>query len=202
MTFRKQKSNTKSHPRLSFYPVTKEKWKDFVKLFGERGACGGCWCMWALLSKKEFDANKGDGNKRKMKKLIDNKTEPGIIAYIDNEPIGWCAVSPRENYLRIENSRVLKRIDEQPVWSIPCFFIKKEFRRKGFSIEILKGAVEYCRKKGVKIIEGYPVEPYSENIPAAFAWNGIPSAFIRAGFKEVERRSRTRPIMRYYIGKK
>ncbi|MDO8548560.1 MAG: N-acetyltransferase, partial [Ignavibacteria bacterium] len=107
--------------KLTFHPLAPERWKDFEKLFGERGACGGCWCMSWLLTKKEFDANKGGGNKKKMGNLVNKKTEPGIIAYIDKEPIGWCAIAPRENYLRLENSKVLKRIDDQPVWSIPCF---------------------------------------------------------------------------------
>ena len=152
-----------------------------------------------LLTKKEFDANKGAGNKKKMKKLVETNAEPGLLAYNNDEPVGWCAIAPRENYIRLENSRVLKRIDEEAVWSIPCFFIKKEFRRKKLSTEILKAAIKYCKSKGVKIIEGYPAEPYSNNIPAAFAWTGFPSSFRKAGFKEVIRRSKSRPIMRYYI---
>jgi GNAT superfamily N-acetyltransferase len=194
-----KKENKDQILNLSFRPLTPKRWKDFEKLFGDRGACGGCWCMSWLLTRKEFDANKGQGNKKKMKALVNKKAEPGIIAYMGNEPIGWCAVALREKYIRLENSKVLKRIDDQPVWSIPCFFIKKEFRRKGLSTKVLKGVVEYCKGKGAKIIEGYPVEPYSDNIPAAFAWTGFPSSFTKAGFVEVERRSRTRPIMRYYI---
>ena len=194
-----KKENKEQIFNLSFRPLTPKRWKDFEKLFGDRGACGGCWCMSWLLTRKEFDANKGSGNKKKMKALVNKKAEPGIITYMGNEPIGWCAVALREKYIRLENSKVLKRIDDQPVWSIPCFFIKKEFRRKGLSTKVLNGVVEYCKKKGVKIIEGYPVEPYSDNIPAAFAWTGFPSSFTKAGFVEVERRSRTRPIMRYYI---
>ncbi|HSP87283.1 MAG TPA: GNAT family N-acetyltransferase [Ignavibacteriaceae bacterium] len=185
--------------KLTFHPLTPERWKDFEKLFGERGACGGCWCMTWLLTKRDFDANKGNGNKKKMKALVNKNMEPGLLAYLNKEAIGWAAIAPRENYIRLENSKVLKRIDEQPVWSIPCFFIKKEFRKKGLSSEILKGAIKYCKTKGVKILEGYPVVPYSENMPAAFAWTGFPSAFIKAGFKEVARRSRTRPIMRIEI---
>ena len=192
-------SKIKIKSKFQFYPLRKNNWKDFEILFGERGACGGCWCMSWLLPKKEFDANKGAGNKRKMKKLVDGNFEPGILAYFNNEPVGWCAIAPRENYIRLENSRVLKRIDEEVVWSIPCFFIKKEFRRKGLSSEILKAATEFCKSKGVKIVEGYPAEPYSNNIPAAFAWTGFPSSFRKAGFKEVVRRSKSRPIMRYYI---
>jgi len=185
--------------QFSFYPLTEENWKDFESLFGERGACGGCWCMSWLLTKKEFDANKGEGNKRKMKKLVNSNTQPGILAYLKNKPVGWCAIASREKYIRLEKSRVLKRIDDEAVWSIPCFFIKKEFRRKGLSTEILKAAVEFSKSKGVKIVEGYPAEPYSNNIPAAFAWTGFPSSFRKAGFKEAIRRSKSRPIMRYYI---
>jgi GNAT superfamily N-acetyltransferase len=185
--------------KFDFYPVTKANWKDFENLFGERGACGGCWCMSWLLTKKDFDANKGIENKRKMKRLVDSDAQPGILAYLDNEPVGWCAIAPREKYIRLEKSRVLKKVDDQPVWSIPCFFIKKEFRRKRLSTEILKAAISFCRSKGVKIVEGYPAEPYANNIPAAFAWTGFPSSFRKAGFKEVIRRSKSRPIMRYNL---
>ena len=189
----------KAKSKFDFYPVTKANWKDFENLFGERGACGGCWCMSWLLTKKEFDANKGAGNKRKMKKLVDSDAQPGILAYLDNVPVGWCAIAPREKYIRLEKSRVLKKVDDQPVWSIPCFFIEKEFRRKRLSTEILKAAISFCRSKGVKIVEGYPAEPYANDIPAAFAWTGFPSSFRKAGFKEVIRRSKSRPIMRYNI---
>jgi len=185
--------------KFSFYPLTKENWKDFETLFGERGACGGCWCMSWLLTKKEFDANKGAGNKRKMKKLVNSNAEPGILAYHDNEPVGWCAIAPREKYIRLEKSRVLRPVDDQAVWSIPCFFIKKEYRRKRLSTEILKAAIGYCKSKGVKIVEGYPAEPYANNIPAAFTWTGFPSSFRKAGFNEVIRRSKSRPIMRFHI---
>lgn len=182
---------------FKFFPVTKENWKDFEKLFGEKGACGGCWCMSWLLTKKDFDANKGAGNKKKMKKLIDSNSQPGILAYFNDEPVGWCAVAPREKYIRLEKSRVLSKIDDKPVWSVPCFFIKKEFRRKRLSTEILKAAIQFCKLKGAKIIEGYPTEPYANNIPAVFAWTGFPSSFRKAGFKEAARRSKARPIMRF-----
>ena len=185
--------------KFNFYPVAKENWTDFAKLFGENGACGGCWCMSWLLTKKDFDANKGAGNKKKMKKLVVSNSQPGILAYFNDEPVGWCAVAPRENYIRLEKSRGLQKIDDNPVWSVPCFFIKKEFRRKKLSTEILKAAIAFCKSKGVKTIEGYPAEPYAENIPPAFAWTGFPSSFLKAGFKEVIRRSKTRPIMRFTI---
>lgn len=185
--------------KLSYHPLDKSGWKDFEKLFGERGACGGCWCMAWRLKNSDFQKQKGEDNKNSIRKIIYSNEEPGILAYYENMAVGWCAVAPREKYIRLEKSKVLQRIDDKPVRSVSCFFVAKEFRRKGVSTELLKAAIEFCKSKGAKIIEAYPVVPYSENIPASFAWTGIPSAFEKAGFKEAARRSRTRPIMRYYI---
>ncbi|MHB1686937.1 MAG: GNAT family N-acetyltransferase [Ignavibacteriaceae bacterium] len=184
---------------LNFHPLDKGRWKDFEKLFGERGACGGCWCMSWRLTSSDFEKQKGMANKNAMKKLVSLKEPLGILAYYEKEPIGWCSVSPREKFVRLEKSRVLKRIDDEPVWSISCFFIDKKYRRKGLSTELLKAVVKYCKSQGAEIVEAYPTVPYDDNIPASFAWTGIPSAFEKAGFKEVERRSKTRPVMRYFI---
>lgn len=189
----------KTSSNIKFYPLEKSRWKDFEELFGERGACGGCWCMAWRLKPKDFNKQKGPGNKKAMKKIVDSNETPGIIGYVDGKPVGWCAVAPREKFIRLENSRVLQKIDDKPVWSITCFFIAKPLRRQGLSTELLKGVIEFCRKKKVKILEAYPAEPYDDNIPAAFAWTGIPSAFTKAGFKVAERRSPKRPIMRYYL---
>lgn len=184
---------------LELYPLDATRWDDFETLFGERGACGGCWCMSWRLKRADFERQKGNENKRAMKTLAEQKEKIGILAYIDNIPIGWCAVAPREVYLRLENSRVWKRIDNEPVWSITCFFIARSHRRKGLSVELLKGVIAYCEANHVKIIEGYPVVPYGDQVPAAFAWTGIPSAFEKAGFVIAEKRSKSKPIMRYYL---
>ena len=153
---------------------------------------------WRLKS-SEFEKHKGAGNKRIMKSLVKQKEQIGIIGYIGNKPVAWCSFAPREKFIRLENSRVLKKIDDEDVWSISCFFISKEFRRKGLSTGLLKGVIAFCRKKNVKILEGYPTVPYSKAMPAAFAWTGIPAAFDRAGFEEAAKRSKSRPIMRYYL---
>jgi GNAT superfamily N-acetyltransferase len=185
--------------KIIFLPVNKYRWKDFEQLFGERGACGGCWCMAWRLKSSAFKKQKGDKNKRAMKRIVYDNEIPGIIAYFENKPIGWCAFAPREKFIRLNDSRVLAPIDDEKVWSVTCFFIHKNFRRMGISTELLKAVIKYCKKKRVKILEAYPQEPYSDNIPAAFVWTGIPAAFERAGFKVVERRSPKRPIMRYYL---
>lgn len=151
------------------------------------------------LDRAEFEKLKGVGNKRAMKKLVEEKEQIGIIAYLDGKPVGWCSVAPRQKFIRLESSRVLKPVDDKPVWSITCFFLPKDYRRQGLSVQILKGVMEICKKKGVKILEAYPIIPYSKNMPAAFAWTGFVSSFENAGFKVAKRWSKARPIMRYYL---
>ncbi len=187
---------------LEFYPLTPERWADFEKLFGKHGACGGCWCMWWRLKRSEFERQKGEGNRRAMKRIVDSGEIPGILAYAKDQPIGWCSVAPREAYSGLGRSRTLKRVDDKPVWSIVCFFVAKPFRGKGVAGKLLSAAIGYVEKQGGKIVEGYPVEPKKGRIPDAFAYTGLASAFRKAGFVEVARRSETRPIMRHIIEEK
>lgn len=182
-----------------FKPLTQKNWNDFEKLFGERGACGGCWCMAWRLKSSDFEKQKGVGNKKLMRKLVEHKEQIGILAYAGKEAIGWCSFAPREKFIRLEKSKVLAPVDNEKVWSITCFFIAKNYRRKGISAELLNAVIEYAKKKKIKILEGYPTVPYSNNIPGAFAWTGFPNAFIATGFIEVARRSKTRPIMRKFL---
>ena len=192
-------TKTKVKSKYIFYPVMKENWKDFENLFGEKGACAGCWCMYWRLRRKEYDTLRGEGTKKKMKSLVNKGIIPGILAYDDKQPVAWCSVAPREDFPVLENSRVLKRIDDKPVWSIVCFYINKNYRKKGLSIELLNAAKKYVKKNKGKIIEGYPVEPKKGKTADVFAWTGLASAFKKAGFKEIERRSETRPIMRIVL---
>lgn len=185
--------------KLRCYPATPSRWPHIEELFGERGACGGCWCMAWRLRNKDWVAGKGAKNKRAFKKIVTSGKKPGVVAYLGKEAVGWCAVAPRTEYRYLANSRILKPVDDTPVWSVSCLFIKKECRRQGFSVELLKAAVELAAKRGAKIVEGYPVEPTMKKTPDPFVWTGIPSAFRSAGFKEVLRRSKSRPIMRFEV---
>jgi Acetyltransferase (GNAT) family. len=108
-------------------------------------------------------------------------------------------VAPRDVYIGLERSRILRPVDDKPVWSVSCLFVRKEYRRQGVSSILLRAAVEFAARRGAKIVEGYPVEPASTKMADAFLWHGVPSAFLAAGFEEVVRRSRSRPIMRYLI---
>ena len=185
--------------RLTFQPLTEKTWTDFERLFGDRGACGGCWCMSWRQTRAEHAARKGAANKRAMRRLVANDKQLGILAYDGQAPVGWCALAPREDFTRLGASRVLRPIDAEPVWSIPCFFLAKPYRRRGLSTEILRGVIAYCRATEVPVIEAYPVIPYSPEMPAAFAWTGMLSSFLKAGFQEERRWSKSRPIVRYRI---
>ena len=155
--------------------------------------------MFWRLNNKDFEAMKGDTNRQVMKSIVESGEVPGIVAYVDGQPAGWCSLAPREAYPRLENSRVAKRVDSEQVWSVVCFFIHKDYRRLGVSEALLKAAVKYAAENGAKVVEGYPVEPKDENMPAVFAYYGLASTFRAAGFVEVARRSERRPYMRYYV---
>jgi GNAT superfamily N-acetyltransferase len=157
--------------------------------------------MWWRLKRSEFERQKGPANKESMRSLVVSDEVPGVLAYAGEEPVGWCAVAPRESYPVLERSRVLKRIDEKPVWSVTCLFVKKEHRNKGVSVQLLRAAVEYVKEQGGAVVEGYPVEPKAGRTADAFAWTGLVSAFRQAGFVECARGSPTRPILRFEVKK-
>ncbi|MBK9129553.1 MAG: GNAT family N-acetyltransferase [Phycisphaerales bacterium] len=184
-------------PKTAFRvePLTPERWDDLVELFGTRGACGGCWCMTPRLTRAEYEKHKGDGNKRKLRALV-ARTVPGVLAYVGARPVGWCAIEPRTEFPALSRSRILAPLDDQPVWSIVCLFVRKELRRQGISSRLVEGAVAHAKRHGARLIEAYPVEPKQDPMPDVFAYTGTAATFLRAGFREVLRRSPTRPIMR------
>ena len=187
---------------LTFEPLTRRNWGKFEALFGSKGACGNCWCMYYRLSKTDFREGKSeDGNKNAMKELVRENKPAGILGIYDGQAIAWCAFAPREDFIKLEKSRVHKRIDDEMVWSIPCFFIDKNFRRNGVSVALLKGVINYAKGVGIRIIEAYPTLPTQEKLPDSFAWIGLYKSFERAGFEIVDRTSRNRPMVRFYTNK-
>ena len=185
---------------MTFEPLCKKNWPLFVQLFGERGGCGNCWCMYFRLKKDDFVQGKlNDGNKERMKEMVWAGAPTGVLGIYEGQAIGWCAFAPREDYLKLENSRVHKRIDDTPVWSVTCFFVDKNFRRMGVSVAMLKGLIGIAGEKKVKVIEAYPTIPTQPSLPDSFAWIGLYKSFERAGFKIVDRTSKSRPMVRYYL---
>ncbi len=159
--------------------------------------------MYWIRRRSVFEKQQGSGNKRTLNRMVAAAAAVdeglGLIAYAGRDPVGWCALGPRERYAVLKRSRILKPVDEKPVWSVVCFFVAKRFRRSGVTVALLNAAVKYAKKHHARILEGYPVEPKKVPMPAAFAWTGLATAFRKTGFTEVLRRSETRPIMRYEI---
>ena len=148
------------------------------------------------MTRAEFEKRKGEGNRRAMKRLVDAGPPPGLLGYLAEEPVAWCAVGERESFPSLDRSRLFQPVDDQRVWSIVCLFVAKGHRQKGISTRMIREAAKYARSRGARILEAYAVEPKKRQIPAVFAYPGLASAYRRAGFREVARRSATRPILR------
>jgi GNAT superfamily N-acetyltransferase len=176
--------------------VTRARWSDLEQLFGERGACAGCWCMYWRRPRKMWEEQKGEGNRRALQRIVRRGPPPGVLAYAGKEPVGWCAIAPRQEYVRLAGSRVLAPVDDRPVWSVTCFFIRRDWRRRGLSRRLLAAAARLARQCGARTLEGYPTDPCGRPQADAFVWTGLVETFARAGFREIARRSPTRPIMR------
>jgi GNAT superfamily N-acetyltransferase len=181
--------------RVVIHPLTPDRWADFVKLFGKKGACAGCWCMWWRLPRAQWREQRGAGNKRAIHGIVKAGPPPGLLAYVDGQPAGWCALAPRGVYPGLAKSRVLRPVDDRPVWSITCFFVARPFRRCGLTVRLLRAAGRFARQHGAQVLEGYPTDTTRVQ-PAVFVYTGLASAFRKAGFVEVARRSATRPIFR------
>ncbi len=183
--------------RLTVQPLTRDRWDDLVELFSRPGGSivRGCWCMYYRKSGVSGGLGRGKANKRAMKALVDGGTVPGLIAYRDRRPVGWISLGPREDYARLERSRVMKRVDEKPVWSIVCFFVDSKERGQGITRALLRDAIDYARSNGATLLEAYPIDKKARSHPD-FMWFGAKSLYDHAGFREVARRKETRPVVR------
>ena len=183
--------------QLRIEPLSQANWHQFEQLFGTKGACGNCWCMSFRLKNKDFDAGKmNDGNKTAMHNLVRAGKPAGILGFIGDLPMAWCAFAPREDFIKLANSRIHKPIDDESVWSIPCFFIAKNYRNQGLSVAMLKAIIQYAREQKIKVIEAYPTIPTKGKLPDTFARIGLYKSFERAGFQIVDQKSQYRPMVR------
>lgn len=184
---------------LEVRPLTPDRWEDLVRLFGfDRGAYSGCWCMWWRQTAKEYDRDRGAPNREAMRAIVAAGREPGLLAYREGDPVGWVSVAPRDEFGRLDRSRILGRADEEEVWSLVCFYIDRRHRRSGVGKALLEGAVRHAGRRGARWVEAYPVDVEATTAKKASAelFTGTLSMFEEAGFEEVARRSPARPILR------
>ncbi|MBN2112601.1 MAG: GNAT family N-acetyltransferase [Acidimicrobiia bacterium] len=182
---------------LQIFPVTTDRWDDLERLFGPNGAYSNCWCTWWILPAKEWDGTAPADRRDILHGLVADGAEPGLLAYLDGVPAGWCAVGPRERYARLMSprSKTFRPLDDRPSWVINCFFIARSARRRGLAAALLAAAVDYAFAHGAERIEAYPIDPAATKPTAANLFVGSLPAFQEAGFLEVGRVG-NRPVVR------
>ena len=179
-------------------PLTPQTWSDLEELFDLPGGSivRGCWCMYyRRTGKVAVNALAGVDNKAQLCELVESGVEPGLVGYLDGRPAGWISLGPREDYLKLRRSRVMKPVDDADVWSIVCTYVAKEFRGRGLQHRLLAAGLDFARSHGVRLVEAYPVDK-AERSHDDFMFFGSRSLYERAGFREVVRRSPTRVVMR------
>jgi GNAT superfamily N-acetyltransferase len=172
-------------PKLVVRDLSPALWPAFETLFGPRGACGGCWCMyWRLEKGERWEDLKGGPAKRRMRQFVTAGKAQGAIAFAGKEPVGWIAYGRRHDFPRLDRARTLACQDTGDVWALPCFYIKAGWRDQGVATALLRHALRSLRRQGAKIAEGYPVNlKPGLRLPNAFAWTGTRSLFADAGFE-------------------
>jgi GNAT superfamily N-acetyltransferase len=190
---------------LEIVPLTRERVPDLATLFGEGGDPKWCWCAFYRVRNVDFQTAKPETNRAVLERAVDvtraEERAPGLIAYRDGDPIGWVSLGLRDDYDRLQHSKILAPVDDRPVWSIVCFVVSRRARGQGVAQALLEAAVDYARDHGATLLEAYPVETDGKRVPAASAYKGTVTMFERAGFEVVDRRqhnrsSPVRPIMR------
>jgi GNAT superfamily N-acetyltransferase len=180
---------------LDIRPVTPDRTADLLVLFGANGAYSNCWCTWWILTGRDFDATPKEERRRIILDLVEAGMEPGLLAYQDGIPVGWCAVGPRSRFARLTSprARTFRQIDNQPSWVVNCFYVAKDHRGGGIATALLGEAVAFAARRGASLLEGYPLEDGLSGSSSLFV--GTVSMFRHAGFEEASRVER-RPLMR------
>lgn len=167
-------------------PATADRWPDLQMIMTPRDPDQPfCWCLSYRLPNAENSTLSGRARGERLRRYAEEGVPPGVIAYVDGEPVGWCSVAPRRTHHRLTHSRTIPTVDDVDVWSVICFVVRVGFRRQGLAHHLLEGAIDYARSQGAPMIEGYPVEPEGERLNASFAYVGTTGLFAAHGFEAV-----------------
>jgi GNAT superfamily N-acetyltransferase len=180
----------------TIHPLTPDLWPALEDLFGENGAVGGCWCMYWRIG-RAYRENPRSDNKAAFQEIVHRGPPPGLLAFDGNLAVGWCQLTPRDALPWLDRAWRLKRVDDLPVWSLSCFYIRKGYRRRGITAALIAAAAETAKRAMAPALEAYPLD--ADLTPSASS-TGYASTFARAGFRIVARRVPPRPIMRHDLG--
>ena len=179
--------------KLTIRPLTPDLWPSFEDLFGKNGACYGCWCMyWRIGS--SYRKRPGGQNRADFQKVVRRGPPPGLLAFEGDLAVGWCQLTPRDALPWLDRAWRLRRVDDLPVWSISCFYVRKGYRRKGVCTALIAAALKAAKRAKAPALEAYPLD--RDKTPSASS-TGFASTFARLGFKTVACRVPPRPIMRH-----
>jgi GNAT superfamily N-acetyltransferase len=179
--------------KLTVRPLTPELWPALEDLFGQQGPASRCWCMyWRIGS--EYRKRPPDANRAAFRELVRSGPPPGLLAFDGDLAVGWCQLTPRDALPWLDRAWRLKRVDDVPVWSLSCFYVRKGYRRRGVATALIAAALDAAKRAGAPALEAYPLD--ADLTPSA-SHTGYASTFARAGFKIVARHVPPRPIMRY-----
>jgi GNAT superfamily N-acetyltransferase len=188
---------------IAVVPAGEAPWEDVARVFGTRGDPAGCWCQWFRMPAAAFKAASRDELRERMRDQTHRHPSPGMLAYLDTEPVGWCAVAPRSEYPLLARSRIAQAgadpgaASDPDLWSVTCFVVRVGFRKQGVAAALLRAAIDYAQANGARTIEGFPVDPAARaSVSSAELYHGTISLFESAGFDLVARPSASRAVMR------
>jgi GNAT superfamily N-acetyltransferase len=179
--------------KLTVRPLTPDLWPALEDLFGETGAVGGCWCMYWRIG-RAYRERPREENRAAFREVVKRGPPPGLLAFDGDMAVGWCQLTPRDALPWLDRTWRLKRVDDVPVWSLSCFYVRKGYRRRGVASALIAAAVKAAQGAKAPVLEAYPLD--AELTPSSTS-TGFASTFTRAGFKTVARRVPPRPIMRH-----
>jgi GNAT superfamily N-acetyltransferase len=173
--------------------LTPDLWPALEDLFSDSPVCSRCWCMaWRIGA--AYRKRAGKANKADFKEIVKRDPPPGLLAFDGDVAVGWCQLTPRDQVPELDRAWRLKRVDDLPVWSITCFYVRKGYRRRGITSLLIAAALKAAKRAGAPALEAYPLD---RSLSPSSTSTGIVTTFERAGFKTVACRVPPRPIMRH-----
>ncbi len=186
--------------RYTVRPLTPDLWPQLEELFGAVGACNGCWCMyWRIGS--AYTERPRDENRKAFRAIVKKGPPPGLLVFDRDVAVGWAQVTPRASLAGLDRGRFTKKVDDVPVWSLSCFYIRKGRRGQGISTALIDAAIAYAKKVKAPALEAYPMKAEGKRSNAGM-YTGAASSFEKAGFRIVAEPAPHRPTMRLDLRRK
>ncbi|MGL3805698.1 GNAT family N-acetyltransferase [Paeniglutamicibacter sp. R2-26] len=166
------------------HPVTPDRFEDFADVVNPTRRDTHCWCLSHRLGASDIEELGHGIREEAMRRLCERDNPPGVITYHDGVPLGWCSIGPRSEIPRLAASKLIRPVDEVPVWSIICVVVRSGHRRQGVTDQLLEGAVRYAASRGAPAVEAHPVDPEGR-MDTTMAFVGTRAMFERAGFRVI-----------------